>query len=631
MRPPLRPLLLGGAALVVGLLAWTAVAGLVAQHRLAAARTTLQQAREDPGSPLLLPRLRAAEHDLGTATALLTGWTGAGPALVARLPVAGRSVEAGRRASAASHAVVATAVDALTVLDGRDLVVGKGLDLAAVRDVGRVLDRHTAEVDRSVARLSRADLGLLPRPVARAVREAQDALDPVPQALARASAAARVLPPALGADRDRKVLIVLENNAELRGTGGVITVFAEATARAGRLDIGPFRDVEDVADDADRARRVLASPDYRTLWGPFKGDTTLWKNTGMSPVGPQSSAVLAGVAAATLGRRPDVVVWLDVRTIAAVLEATGPATLPDRSVLTADNAGRVLMSEAYLKAPDTIAGQRQRRAVLRGAADAVVDRLLSPSDDGGGAAALVSSVGRAAAGRHLLLWTSDVQEQRDLATAGLDGDVVAADGDLACVTFQNLGGGQNEGNKLDYYARRQVTVRAALQPGRAVVEQEVTIRNTAPRTGLPAYVAGLDAPGTSNGFVTLALPRSAEVLGFARDGRTVRTSVLDEADHRVLTDVVALAPGTSATWLLRYSLPLRDGRYRLRVVPQPLAVDAGLSVSVTGAAGSLVTGDDAWSGPLTGTVDVVARTTPADERGLGSRLQRFWREPVRLP
>ncbi len=135
----------------------------------------------------------------------------------------------------------------------------------------------------------------------------------------------RALPPVLGPDESRQVLVVLENNAELRGTGGVVTFFAEGIAEDGQLRLGPFRDAEDVADDADRARTVLAAEDYRTLWGRFKADTTLLKNTGMSPVGSQSSAVLAGVAAATLGRRRPVIIWLDVRGHEAVLEATGPA------------------------------------------------------------------------------------------------------------------------------------------------------------------------------------------------------------------------------------------------------------------------------------------------------------------
>ena len=397
----------------------------------------------------------------------------------------GRTLAAARAAADAGRSLTTTGVEVAAALDGRSPFAGQGLDVAAATDVAEALERGQARVDPAVAALDRAPSTLVPGPVARAVREAQRTLRPVPEALSQLSAATRALPPVLGRDEPRQVLVVLENNAEVRGTGGVVTVFAEGIAEDGQLRLGPFRDVEDVADDADRARTVLAAEDYRGLWGRGKADTTLWKNTGMSPVGSQSSAVLAGVAAATLGRRPTVVVWLDVRAIAAVLEATGPAGLPDGTPLTSDSAVRLLLSEAYLRAPDTIEGQRQRRATLRAAADVVVSRLLAPEGERPGAAALVRALGGAVAGRHVVVWSAVPDEQSALVRAGLAGELSADGGDLASLTFQNLGGGQDEGNKLDFYARRQVTVGVTVSRDEAEVLQEIALRNTAPARGLP--------------------------------------------------------------------------------------------------------------------------------------------------
>ncbi|MCU1692189.1 MAG: rane protein, partial [Frankiales bacterium] len=261
-----------------------------------------------------------------------------------------------------------------------------------------------------------------------------------------------------------------------------------------------------------------------------------------------------------------------------------------------------------------------------------VGRLLAHEGGTRRGVALVDALARAAAGRHLVLWSAAADEQAALNRAALDGDVSAEGGDLVSATLQNLGGGQGEGNKLDYYARRQVTVRATVGRREAHVEQEITLRNGTPAKPLPAYVAGLDEPGTVNGLVTLALPRGASLSSFTRDGRASATDLLPEADHRVLTSTITLGPGAETTWNLRYILPVTDGRYVLHVVPQPLAVDAGLRVELRAASGLRLQGPASGSGALAGRrVFAVQAAAPGVRDAVLGRLARFWREPVRLP
>ena len=251
---------------------------------------------------------------------------------------------------------------------------------------------------------------------------------------------------------------------------------------------------------------------------------------------------------------------------------------------------------------------------------------------------LGSALAAAASGRHLAVWSARPEEQAAWEAAGVAGVVKAGDGDLASVAVQNLGGGQGQGNKLDYYSRRLLTLRVRLERTEVVVEQELALRNTAPRTGLPAYVAGLDEPGTTNNYLTFAAPVGARITEFTRGGSPAPTSVVPEGDHRVLTDLVSLAPGTTATWRLTYRMPLRDDAYRLTVVPQPLAVDAGLSVSITAGPGMALSGPDVvdgrveQSGPWTSVVrlGVTARHPGRWDRAV-DRVRRFWNEPVRLP
>lgn len=618
-------------ALVLGLgAAWSAAVLLAVRGDLTDARAALTAAREQPEDDRLADVLARAEADLDRAAGLLGQ---PGPAGFARVPLAGRTVAAVRVTTEAARSAVRAARDLLAVVEAEQLVRAGGVDPAALEQVADVLERGAADAAGPVADLLAQPAGLLPGSVAEALRAAQAELALLPADLRRAAAAVRALRGVVGADRPRNLLVVLDNNAELRGTGGVVSVFAEAVARAGRVQVGAFRDVEEVADRPAEVTRVAAPADYRALWGRYLADSTLWKNTNMSPDGPTSSAVLAAVAEASLGRRPDVVVRLDVRAIAAVLGATGPAVLADGTEVTQESTVERLLVRAYAAAPDDRLGQKARRAALRGVADAVLQRLLG----GGGVSAvdLGAALAQTARGRHLTVWSADPAEQAALVAGGLGGELRAGEGDLAAVTLQNFGGGGGEGNKLDVYGRRQHSVRVTVGLDRALVEQEISLRNAAPARGLPAYVAGLRTPGVANGLVTVALPRGAALLGFTREGAPVRTGRLDEGDHQVLTDTVSLPPGTTATWVLRYELPVVDGRYALTAVPQPLAVDAGLALDLRADDGlrlRAVRGVEQDGGAAAGrsgafaeTVEVVVEVArPGVVRRSLDRVRRFW-------
>lgn len=639
MRTAARRLLLVLAAIFVLSLIGTAVGLLSARADVQQARDTLD-GLADAGADrdTLTTSLASVQSDLDDAASALNR---PGPRVIGALPLLGRT----------PHAVRVSAEVAAQVLrDGRqvlddvpDPLLSEGrIDLSGLSSVQRSTAEAAQAASTGVERLKGTATGWTPQVVQDGTAELLGRLVEARDALARADSGLQALDGVLGDGAERHLLLALQNNAELRGTGGVVTVFAEATTRDGQLELGSFRDVEDVADPPDRVTAVPVPEDYGRLYGSFKAGTTLWKNVNMSPDAPTSSTVLARVAAQSLRPPPDVVLWFDVPLIAALLRGVGPVQLPDGSTLDGDNAVRRLLSEAYANATDTAEGQAARRAELRAAADAVLSRLLSKDEAAGGSSTQVlRQLVDAVTGRHLMVWSADPDEQDQLMRAGLAGSVRADGGDLSTLTVHNLGGGDTDGNKLDYYGRRQTTVDVTVGPDDAVIEQELALRNTAPPGGLPVYVAGRVTPGVSNSFVTLSLPADAQDVSLTRDGVSLAVAVLPEADHGVLTDVVGLAPGQTITWKLRYRLPLQDGAYRLTLVPQPLAVDGGVSVTIRSDSdrdlfdeAGLALPDDGLV--VSGAFDAVTEVSAGPERRgrlgrLRDAVRNFWSEPVRLP
>jgi hypothetical protein len=166
--------------------------------------------------------------------------------------------------------------------------------------------------------------------------------------------------------------------------------------------------------------------------------------------------------------------------------------------------------------------------------------------------------------------------------------------DLALIAANNL-----SANKLDYYVDRAVEVSVTVGHDRAEVVQRVVLSNRAPEDLVP-YVAGVDRPGTIVERVELSIGPAAMLTSFQRDGAPGNAELRRGAERTRVHTYVELPRGASTELELRYTVPVVDGRYRLRLLPQPLARDAALRVSVDPAAGLTLTAldDEQQTGPL---------------------------------
>jgi hypothetical protein len=156
------------------------------------------------------------------------------------------------------------------------------------------------------------------------------------------------------------------------------------------------------------------------------------------------------------------------------------------------------------------------------------------------------------------------------------------------------------------------------------------MRNDAPASGLPRYVAGVEHPGQSRSLVSFAVPANATGLTVLRGDSALAVTPQREGGRLAFDDVVLLDPGARATWTLRYTTPLPEGRYSLRLVPQPLAHDATLRLDVRPAGGAWF-GAATYGGPFDRERHVEVRPRGGHwwER-LARGAHHFWDEPVRL-
>jgi hypothetical protein len=634
-RKYVRYVVLGLIAVSIILLVWTMVAALAARGRLNSARADLESLRSSKSIDRQGVEARL-DRDLKRVREA-RGWLHQiGPRIVGAVPIAGRSIVAERTVADAATEAVAAGLAAARDTD--NLGEAGRIDLDQLETTRADLLHHAERLRDPLKRLSELNTSLTPGFVGHGVKSAQDALVGLDEDLVRGADLASALHGVLGGSGSRKVLVALENNAELRGTGGLISTFAIGTAEDGHLNLGRFRDVQGFSSSPATAVKVPAPPDYTAHYGPYLANTSLWKNVNLDPDAPTSSQVLAKIAALTTKFEPDVVVLLDVPAMADIIGVTGPITLDTGRKLDQAQLTKALLVDEYGGAANNLAAQTARRHRLEDAATRSVRRLTGAR----ASLKLVRTLAHLAAGRHITLWSAQPEEQASLVSAGVGGSVAPGDHDLALISVANLGdsfikpGRSGSGNKLDYYAKRSVDVQVTIRRDVAHVVQTLTLRNDAP-LGLRDYVAGPSHPGRLHELISMTTGSAAVLESFKRDGKDSRVTVDSEHGYKRISLIADLERGESATWTLTYDVPLVGGVYRLDLVPQPLAQDATLTLRVSRPDGTLdsLDGIDAKNGRIVynGDWETVQRVAVRPHKRTGwesfrHAISDFWTEPI---
>ena len=389
----------------------------------------------------------------------------------------------GALARTAADAVTEADVDAIRPVDG-------AIDLAAVEAVRGPLDRTDRALRDAVHDLGAVASPWLLPPVA-------DRLDSLFERVADAAGSASVandaiavLPDLLGADGPRRYLILVQQPAEARGSGGFPGNFAVLSADDGQLDLVRSGRVSDVQTPDRFERTLTAGDEVLGPWDELVDLAGFFENTTVPPDFASAAEVARQVYEQSPGGEAvDGVIGIDPIGFAALLAITGPVDLADGTRLDESNAATFLLHGQYLGFEDA---ENQERIDLLGEITDVTWERIS-SGELPGPRAIADALGPAVDGRHLQLASFDPEEEALFQRIGAAGVLPAVDDRSigAGVVTQNMAG-----NKIDFFLRREVVVDVEWDPAEGTVEGElvVTLTNDAPAEGLPRSVIGWGGP-----------------------------------------------------------------------------------------------------------------------------------------
>ncbi len=385
-----------------------------------------------------------------------------------------------------------------------------------------------------------------------------------------------VLPSLSGEQGQRRYFLAIQNNAELRATGGLIGCYGVVTADNGTFALNDFDKITTLQKNYDP---IEAPRDFVDRYARFKS-TSIWSNANMSPDFPTVSKVLLALYKSNTGQKLDGVISIDPIGLQYLLEAVGPVWVPKASAnINASNVVDWTLVKAYGRYQEN-----DRREFLLDVAEAVWKKLFSAQVSDW--AKLIGKFSDALAGKHLILFSSDHKEQKVFVSRGYAGELKPTAGDFLQVLMQNHGA-----NKIDVYLHEAIDCSVSLDAnGLAHVKTVVTITNGAPKSGLPPIVAGntpLGAKdGCSNTYLSVYVPKEAQLTGMTIDKGPGKPEVGYEKDKCVFSHYLTIAPGTNHVASFTYDIPGamavtgNKAAYILDCQVQPLIHPADLALHI---------------------------------------------------
>jgi hypothetical protein len=550
-----------GLGIVGGLaVLWIAVTGYLAarqaaqlQGRLQQVKLLVAQGRVDDARRLAkdIPAMAERAHRLTTGPA----WW-----VAAHVPLLGEPLEETRGAVAAADRVGSVAVPELIGL-------AQSINPGALRVSGTTI--RTAPLVAARAKLAK---------VARLLDEEDEAVDDLPSSwlpivnnrrnqlsdqlssirgyVDAAARAAQVLPRMLGDSGPKRYFVGLQNEAELRGTGGLPGAFTIAVANHGTLRFTRF-----LSDSAmlpvKTGRRIEThldfGGDYNSAYGG-SDPTSSYLDSNVSPDFPYTARIWAAMWQKVSGQRVDGVLAVDPTVLGYFLQAVGSSQLPDGQVISAQNVVSLTEKDQYAIFPNNAERKKFVVAVLKASAR----KLTSGA---GSAYNILRAASRSSSEQRLMVWARDPTIERLLVEGHYTGSIPRDSRPFSALVLNNAASG-----KLDYYLLRSLQyLRTGCGSDRDVTAT-ITLKNLAPAAGLPAYVTTRvdHAPAT-------AVPGDSRVIldYYATDGALLQGVTLNEqpstaiveraSGHPIFRLDLELPRGTTQTIVLHLKEPAGTG------------------------------------------------------------------------
>ncbi|MEN9407058.1 MAG: hypothetical protein RLZZ455_274, partial [Candidatus Parcubacteria bacterium] len=324
---------------------------------------------------------------------------------------------------------------------------------------------------------------------------------------------ADLLPQIMGYDKEKKYLVLFQNNNELRPGGGFIGSFAVIGIKNGKVGAFEIQDVYDA--DGQLSGHVEPPAALKKYLG-----VNHWylRDSNFSPDFPESAANAAFFLNLETGQRVDGVVALDTSVLEGVMRVVGPIQLSGvESAVSAENVIALIQDKVE---SDFFPGSRQKKNILNELYDAVQKKVSEKSSL---KTALLGVVSTGFEQKHIMVTFADEGLALPFALQGLSSTLQSFTNEKGSSDFVGVSEANVGLNKVNAYIKRKFFYDVSLSETVATTKISLILENGS-RLGDPFG-------GDYDLYVRFLLPEGSSPEEIALDGvKQVMLAPLLEGD-----------------------------------------------------------------------------------------------------
>ncbi len=326
---------------------------------------------------------------------------------------------------------------------------------------------------------------------------------------------------------NKRLLLILENNNELRPSGGFIGTYGDVKIKNGAITSLNISSIYDL----DGQLHEKIRPPFPVV---AVNDSWFLRDSNWFVDFPKSAQKISDFYEKEGGETPDEIIVLTPTVMQNLLKLTGPIELARYGVsLTAENFVEVTQVEASVNYSRV---DNKPKQILADLVPVLLTRLGSlPKDQ---FPQLLQIIQDSLTQKQILLYSRSEKAQQEIADFNWGGNVLPSDRDYLTINSANL-----SGSKTDLYLKQSVNLKSEIaEDGSITNTLAITRTNTMP-----------DLPNTTNGsFIRVLVPKGSQLvsnLGFDYNTTTLVgfggykiDSDVKEWEKTIVTDLVS---GTS--------------------------------------------------------------------------------------
>lgn len=390
----------------------------------------------------------------------------------------------------------------------------------------------------------------------------------------------KLLPDLLGNPDPRKYLILFQNDAELRPTGGFLTAYATLTITKGKIEPGISEDIYTLDNGF---KRKVPAPDPIKKYLPLVYNWNL-RDMNLSPDFKTSMDTFTSyMKESSVAPEYDAIIAIDTEVPVRILKVLGPIGVSGfGGKFSAENDPRcdcpqVIYELENIITKPTYEIREGRKSILGPLMNSMLANMMgSPKAKW---AEFFNIFTESIEQKHLLMYFKDENKQHAAEVLGSAGRILSYDGDYLHINDANFAGA-----KSNLFVESEVTQDISINnDGSATKKLVITYKN--PRKGdncnLEAGLLCLN--GILRDWIRLYVPKGS----ILKAGRGFEADMITSEDlgYTVLEGFFTLSPQSVKKLEVEYTIPAGtvNGDYKLLIQKQPGVDPVKHTITVTGA------------------------------------------------